>query len=116
MSEAPNTTSCPRLHRIPGESIVTKTSNGAFASSSIDSVLRALGAEQLYLTGISSNMCVDTTGREAADRGYTVTIVEDACGSTHADLHAFAMRNFARLFGRVASTEDVLAELGLHDG
>ncbi|WP_210484454.1 cysteine hydrolase family protein [Microvirga antarctica] len=103
----------PAVQPLPGESIVTKTSNGAFASSSIDSVLRAIGADQLYLTGVSSNMCVDTTGREAADRGYAVTLVEDACGSTHADLHSFAMRNFARLFGRVESTDGVLAELGL---
>jgi nicotinamidase-related amidase len=57
----------PEVAPIPGEGIVTKTSSGAFASSSIDSVLRALGAQQLYLNGVSSNMCVDTTGREAAD-------------------------------------------------
>lgn len=95
----------------PGESIVTKTTNGAFASSGIDSVLRALDAQQLYLTGVSTNMCVETTGREAADRGYVVTLVDDACGSTFADLHAGTMRNFSRLFGRVASTAEVLKEI-----
>lgn len=100
----------------PGESIVTKTTNGAFASSGIDSLLRAMGVRQLYLTGVSTNMCVETTGREAADRGYEVTLVEDACGCTHADLHQGTMRNFARLFGRVASTEEVIEELGLEVG
>lgn len=103
------------LTPLPGESVVTKTTNGAFASSGIDSLLRALGTTQLYLAGVSTNMCVETTGREAADRGYAVTIIEDACGCTHADLHDATMRNFARLFGRVVSTGDVLRELQLED-
>lgn len=95
----------------PGEHVLRKTTNGAFASSNIDSLLRALECEQLYLTGISTNMCVESTGREASDRGYLVTLVEDACGTTHEDLHQATMRNFQRLFGRVRSTSEVLAEL-----
>lgn len=92
--------------------IVNKRSIGAFASTGIDHMLRSLGREQLYMTGISTNMCVETTAREAADRGYAVTLVEDACATTHADLHEGTLRNFARLFGRVSSTAEVLAELG----
>jgi biuret amidohydrolase len=94
-----------------GEHVLRKTTIGAFASTNIDSLLRALGCDQLYLCGISSNMCVETTAREAADRGYLVTLVEDACGTTHADLHAATMRNFQRLFGRVESTRTALDEL-----
>lgn len=100
----------PRL----GEPVVNKTTNGAFASSGIDSLLRALGRDQLYLVGVSTNMCVDSTAREAADRGYQVTLIEDACATTHADLHAATMKNFQRLFGRVRSTGEVLSELGMH--
>ena len=48
---------------------------------------------------------------QTADRGYLVTLVEDACGTTHEDLHQVTMRNFQRLFGRVRSTEQVLGEL-----
>jgi nicotinamidase-related amidase len=92
--------------------IVNKRSIGAFASTGIDHLLRSLGCEQLYMTGISTNMCVESTAREAADRGYAVTMVEDACATTHADLHGATMRNFQRLFGRVLSMEEVLAELG----
>jgi len=94
-----------------GEHVLRKTTIGAFASTHIDSLLRALGCEQLYLCGISTNMCVETTAREAADRGYLVTLVEDACGTTHADLHDVTMRNFQRLFGRVRSTNQGPAEL-----
>ncbi|QDJ11593.1 Isochorismatase family protein (plasmid) [Roseomonas mucosa] len=58
-------------------------------------------------------MWLETTAREAADRGYAVTLVEDACGTTHADLHASTLRNFSRLFGRVRTTDDILAEFAL---
>ena len=100
------------LKPLPGEHVLRKTTIGAFASTGIDSLLRALGCEQLYLTGVSTNMCVETTAREAADRGYLVTLVEDACGTTHEDLHQVTMRNFQRLFGRVRSCADTLRELG----
>jgi len=99
------------LKPLPGEHVLRKTTIGAFASTNIDSLLRALGCEQLYLTGVSTNMCVETTAREAADRGYGVTLVEDACGTTHEDLHQVTMRNFQRLFGRVRSCDEALAEL-----
>lgn len=100
------------LKPLPGEHLLRKTSIGAFASTHIDSLLRALGAEQLWLCGVSTNMCVETTAREAADRGYLVTLVEDACGTTHEELHQVTMRNFQRLFGRVRSTAQSLEELG----
>lgn len=95
----------------PRDHVINKRSIGAFASTGIDHLLRALGREQLYMTGISTNMCVESTAREAADRGYAVTLVEDACASTHADLHAATLKNFRRLFGRVLSSEAVIAEL-----
>ena len=79
------------LKPLPGEHVLRKTTIGAFASTNIDSLLRALGCEQLYLTGVSTNMCVETTARE--------------------DLHQVTMRNFQRLFGRVRSCNEALAEL-----
>jgi nicotinamidase-related amidase len=99
------------LKPVPGEHVLRKTTVGAFASTSIDSLLRSLRVDQLYMVGVSTNMCVETTAREAADRGYQVTLVEDACGTTFEELHHVTMRNFQRLFGRVASTAQAVAEL-----
>ncbi|MDP6831445.1 MAG: isochorismatase family cysteine hydrolase [Alphaproteobacteria bacterium] len=95
----------------PDESVINKTTIGAFASTGIDHLLRSLGRDQLYMTGVSTNMCVDTTAREAADRGYGVTLIEDACATTHEDLHNATITNFQRLFGRVISTDEAMAEL-----
>jgi nicotinamidase-related amidase len=99
------------LKPVAGEHVLRKTTVGAFASTPIDSLLRSLRVDQLYMVGVSTNMCVETTAREAADRGYQVTLVEDACGTTFEDLHRVTMRNFQRLFGRVASTAEAIAEL-----
>jgi nicotinamidase-related amidase len=95
----------------PGDPIVRKTSIGAFASTGLDHLLRTLDREHLFMVGVSTNMCVETTAREAADRGYAVTLVEDACATTHKDLHEGTLRNFARFFGKVRSTEEVLGLL-----
>ena len=95
-----------------GESVMNKTTIGAFASTGIDHLLRSMGRDQLYMGGVSTNMCVDTTAREAADRGYGVTLIEDACATTHEDLHDATITNFQRLFGRVISTDEAMAELG----
>ena len=102
------------LKPVAGEHVLRKTTVGAFASTAIDSLLRSLSVDQLYMVGVSTNMCVETTAREAADRGYQVTLVEDACGTTLEDLHHVTMRNFQRLFGRVGSTDQSLAELQVH--
>ena len=102
------------LKPLPDEHVLRKTTVGAFASTAIDSLLRALDCDQLYMVGVSTNMCVETTAREAADRGYQVTLVEDACGTTFEELHHVTMRNFQRLFGRVASTAQTLTELEVH--
>lgn len=99
------------LKPVAGEHVLRKTTVGAFASTAIDSLLRSLEVDQLYMVGVSTNMCVETTAREAADRGYQVTLVEDGCGTTFEDLHEVTMRNFQRLFGRVANTQQVMAEL-----
>jgi nicotinamidase-related amidase len=99
------------LKPVAGEHVLRKTTVGAFASTAIDSLLRGLGVEQLYMVGVSTNMCVETTAREAADRGYQVTLVEDACATTFEELHLVTLRNFQRLFGRVTSTHQACAEL-----
>jgi len=99
------------LKPLPNECVVNKLTAGAFNSSNIDSVLRAKGIKYILYTGVSTNVCVETTARDAADRGYYGIMVEDACGATIETLHNTALMNFRRSFGRVEMTEDVIAEL-----
>jgi biuret amidohydrolase len=95
----------------PGEVVLNKTTAGAFNSSPLDMTLRTLGIQDLVITGISTNSCVETTARDAADRGYRCVLVDDGCGAAREELHQATLTSFRRLFGRVAMTEDVLREL-----
>ncbi|MFY8157971.1 MAG: cysteine hydrolase family protein, partial [Ilumatobacteraceae bacterium] len=71
------------LKPLPGEHVLRKTTIGAFASTNIDSLLRALGCEQLYLTGVSTNMCVETTTRMAGNLGFDTYLVPDCCSTSN---------------------------------
>jgi len=95
----------------PGEPVLNKTTMSAFHSSGFEGLLRAWGVEQLLFTGISTNSCVEGTARDAADRGFRCALVDDACGAASQALHDAACANFARLLGRVATTEVVVREL-----
>ncbi len=101
------------LAPLPGEPVINKTTMSAFHSSGFERLLRAWGVDQLVLTGVSTNSCVEGTARDAADRGYRCLLVEDACGAASARLHEAACENFRRLLGRVASADAVVGELEL---
>jgi len=118
MAEAVGNTAGRREHEIldelepaPGEPVLNKTTMSAFHSSGFERLLRAWGIEQLAFTGISTNSCVEGTARDAADRGFQCVLVEDGCGAASLALHEGACRNFARLLGRAADSDTVLAEL-----
>jgi nicotinamidase-related amidase len=99
------------LAPLAGEPVLTKLSASAFTSSNIDALLRNLGVRTLVHTGLSTSQCIDLTARDAADRGYTSVVVEDAVAEDRPDYHEWTLEQFRRLFGRVATTDEVLAEL-----
>jgi len=95
----------------PGEIVVNKTTTGAFASTGLDSTLRTMGIGDLLLCGVSTDQCVESTARAAADLGYNCVIVEDGCASASPVRHDATLRAFQRMLGRVATSEAVLREL-----
>jgi nicotinamidase-related amidase len=101
------------IEPLPDETVVAKTTFGAFNSSPIEQVLRELGVRTLVITGISTNCCVETTARDAADRGFACVIVDEGTADYDEDAHDAALRAFHFNFGRVARTaQDVVAALG----
>ena len=72
---------------IENEIVLPKTSSGVFNSTNIDYVLRNLETRHLIIAGIVTDQCVDMAVRDAADRGYLVTLVEDACATYTAPRH-----------------------------
>jgi biuret amidohydrolase len=99
------------LAPVPGEAVVFKNTMGAFAGSNIGEVYQRLGIKSAVYTGVSTNNCVDTTAREAADRGYGSILVADATGTCSDRMQDVTLESFRRLWGRVLSTDEVIAEL-----
>jgi biuret amidohydrolase len=94
-----------------GELVIDKNTSSAFNSTGIEWLLRNLEVETLVLTGVATDMCVETTARDAADRGFNVIVVEDATATFFEHHHRAALSGFARVFGQVWDSARVLDAL-----
>jgi nicotinamidase-related amidase len=95
----------------PGELVVNKTTYGTFNSTGLDHTLRFLGIDTLVIGGVVTNVCVETTARDAADMGYQTILVDDACAAFSPEIHAAALLSFQGPFGRVRTADEVLTLL-----
>ena len=98
------------LAPITNEIVLPKTSSGVFNSTSIDYVLRNLGVARLIVAGVVTDQCVDMAVRDAADRGYLVTLPQDACATYTQARHDAALRAFGG-YAWVTDTATVVAGL-----
>lgn len=96
------------LRPAENEIVLPKTSSGVFNSTAIDQVLRNLGIEYLIVTGVVTDHCVELSARDAADRGYYVLVVSDACATFTERLQRSALKRMNLGLMRVKSTEEVL--------
>jgi len=92
------------------EIVIPKTSSSLFNSTNCDYVLRNLGIEYLMVMGIVTDQCVETAVRDGCDRGYLMTVIEDAC-ATHSERRHRESLYGMRGYCRVRTTEQILAEL-----
>jgi nicotinamidase-related amidase len=104
------------LTPIDGESVVRKTTFGAFNGSNIDAVLTEHGVDSLIVAGISTNCCVEGTVRDAAEKGYGCVVISEATAdydeyAHHASLRALAF-NHCRVVATVDTVIDAIAEGG----
>ena len=102
------------LKPIVGEPVIDKPGYGAFHQTDLAHILANHDISHLYICGVTTEVCVHSTLREAVDRGFECVLVGDACGSAHADLHAAAIQMVAvegGIFGRAMDTQLTIALL-----
>ena len=104
----------PALQPRPGEIVIAKPGKGAFYATDLESKLRSRAITHLILTGVTTEVCVQTTMREANDRGYECLLVEDATESYFPEFKKAAVemiRAQGGIVGWTATSAQVLAAL-----
>jgi nicotinamidase-related amidase len=107
----------PELAPLPGEPVIDKPGKGAFFATDLQAILANQGIAQLFVTGVTTEVCVHTTVREANDRGYDCCVLEDCVGSYFPEFQRVALQMIKAqggIFGWVAHSETVLAALDGH--
>jgi len=99
------------LAALDDELVIDKNASSPFNATGIDQLVRNMGLETLVLTGMATDMCVETTARDAADRGYNVIVVEDAVATFFEEHHRAALSALGRVYAQVWSTDRVLSAL-----
>ena len=104
----------PSLYPQPGEPVVDKPGKGAFYATDLQSILQNRNTENLIVCGVTTEVCVHTTVREANDRGYRCLVPGDCCGSYFPEFHEVGLRMIKAqggIFGWVTDSARVVAAL-----
>lgn len=93
---------------LPTERVVVKHRYSAFINTDLNTVLKARNIQSVLVCGVATNVCVETTARDAYMFDYYVTMIDDCSAAYEAKLHLSTLDNMRRHFGLVASSKDII--------
>lgn len=93
------------------ELIINKTASGVFNATNAEYILRNMGIDSLYVCGVYTNECVSTTVRDACDRGFYTTLINDACATVTPELHNATISTIKDRYARVMTADEVVKEI-----
>lgn len=93
------------------ELVINKTASGVFSSTNLYYVLVNMGIDALFVCGVYTNECVDSTIRTACDLGFHVTMIHDCCATVTPELHQATIATLRDRYARVIDTEQALDEI-----
>lgn len=102
----------PEVAPLDDEIVLSKTSSSPFNSTNLDYLLRNLDVQNIVVCGIVTTGCVESAVRDAADRGFRVVLVEDACAAVVEEMHYASVRAVRDVYAKIYVTEEVIAQLG----
>ncbi len=108
----------PELYPLDSEIVIDKPGKGAFYATELGDVLQRYGIENLLVCGVTTEVCVNTTVREANDRGYRCVVLADGCASYFPEFHEMGLKMIKAqggIFGWVSTSAAVLQALSLRD-
>lgn len=108
---APQTEIVPELAPEAGDEVLTVTRFGGFTDSGLSELLTNRGIDTVLLTGVATNLSVESTARQASDLGYRTVLVADACSAADEAAHAASLASMG-LLGEVVTSADVAQALG----
>ncbi len=100
----------PEIEPLPGEKIIYKHRYSAFYNTDLETILRCLKIEDLVISGIMTNMCCESTARDAYFRDYRIKFLADATGTVTEEMHLATLLNLSFGFADVCTTKEVLNE------
>jgi len=98
------------------EIVINKTASGVFSSTNLHYVLKNMGVGSLFVVGVYTNECVETTVRDACDLGYLVTMVEDCCTTVTPELHEATLKTLRDRYARIISVDQAIADIDKYAG
>ena len=104
----------PELYPLPTEPIIDKPGKGAFFATDLHTILQNRGVKQLLVTGVTTEVCVNTTVREANDRGYDCLVLEDCVGSYFPEFQEMGLKMIKAqggIFGWVSDSAKIFGAL-----